>query len=141
MPIRTTKTAVTFASPFVLGDFDEVLPAGIYQVETDEELLEGLSFPAYRRKSTVIHLHAEAGHPGRMRSLQIDPKELDAALERDQRATTARVSRTHVKESPGKSTDTLRKEKKSTVKRPVEISASQDPKGWATRTRLQVGES
>jgi hypothetical protein len=89
-----------------------VLPAGIYQVEIDEELLEGLSFPAYRRKSTVIHLHAEAGHPGRTRSLEIDPKELDAALERDQRATTARVSRPHVKESPGKATDTLRKEKK-----------------------------
>jgi hypothetical protein len=75
---------VTFKRPFVLGDFDEVQPAGAYRVETDEELLEGISFPAYRRTLTLIHLHAQPGHPGRTQMLDIDPNDLEAALMRDQ---------------------------------------------------------
>lgn len=92
MAIRTTRTTVTFASPFVLGHFDEVLPAGMYNVETDAERLEGLSFPAYRRKLTLIQLHAESAHPGRMRSIEIDPCELDAALKRDEASAAVRVN-------------------------------------------------
>ena len=30
------------------------LPAGSYRVATDEELIEGLSFPVYRRVATMI---------------------------------------------------------------------------------------
>ncbi len=74
---------MTFRRPFVLGGFDEVLPAGAYIVETDEKLLHGISFPAYRRILTLVHLHAKPGHPGVTRVLTIDPSELDAALERD----------------------------------------------------------
>lgn len=84
MTIRTSKTTVTFAGPFELGELGEVLPAGAYEVETDEELLEGVSFPAYRRISTLIHLRASSGNPGHTRALVIDPTELDAALARDQ---------------------------------------------------------
>ena len=83
MTTRTSKKTVIFRRPFVLGGFDEGLPAGAYSVETDEELLEGISFPAYRRVLTVIHLQAKSGHPGLTRALTIDPNELDAALERD----------------------------------------------------------
>ncbi len=67
-----------------MGGFDEVLAAGAYIVETDEELLEGISFPAYRRILTLIHLPANPGHPGLTRTWTIDPDELDAALKRDQ---------------------------------------------------------
>lgn len=84
MTTRTSEKTVTFSNPFVLGGFDEVLPAGAYSVETDEELLEGISFPAYRRILTVIHLHTESSNPGLARTLTIDPNELDAALHRDQ---------------------------------------------------------
>lgn len=84
MMTRTHYTTVTFRKPFVLGGFDEVLPAGAYSIETDEELLAGISFPAYRRILTLMHLHAEPGRPGVERLLTIDPKELDEALERDQ---------------------------------------------------------
>jgi hypothetical protein len=59
MTIRTSKKTVIFRRPFVLGGFDEVVPAGAYSVETDEELLEGISFPAYRRILTLIQLHAQ----------------------------------------------------------------------------------
>ena len=37
---------------------DGVQPPGTYTVETEEELIEGLSFPAYRRKATVMLLPA-----------------------------------------------------------------------------------
>jgi hypothetical protein len=93
MTIRTTKKTVTFANPFILGNFDEVLPGGTYDVETDEEFLEGLSFHAYRRILTVIHLPAKSGHRGLARTLTIDPNELDAALKRDEASTAASAER------------------------------------------------
>jgi hypothetical protein len=93
MTTRTSKKTVTFRRPFVLGGFDEVLPAGAYSVETDEELLEGISFPAYRRILSVIHLHAKPGHPGLTQTLTIDPNELDAALKRDQAPAEIPVGR------------------------------------------------
>lgn len=74
---------MTFSRPFTLGGFDEELPAGAYSVETDEELLEGISFPAYRRILTLIHLHAKPNHPGVTQTVTIDPNDLDAALKRD----------------------------------------------------------
>ena len=91
MTTRTSKRTVTFRRPFVLGGFYEVLPAGTYNVETDEELLEGISFPVYRRILTVIDLHAKSGRPGLTQTLTIDPNELDAALERDRAPTEAPV--------------------------------------------------
>lgn len=89
MKTRTTKMTVTFRHPFVLDSFDEELPAGDYNVETDDELLEGISFAAYRRILTVIHLHPKSGRPGVTEALTIDPSELDAALERDRARTEA----------------------------------------------------
>ena len=84
MTIRTTEKTVTFKRPFVLGGFDEELPAGTYRVETDEELLDVVSFSAYRRVLTLIHLHPELGKPGLTRTVSIDPNALAAALARDQ---------------------------------------------------------
>lgn len=80
MTTRTTRTTVTFERPFVLGDFDEVLPAGDYAVEIDEEPLEGLSFTAFHRVRATIALHPTDAAPGRSRSLTVDPNALDAAL-------------------------------------------------------------
>ena len=93
MTVRTSKKTITFERPFVLNGLDEVLPSGAYCVETDEELLEGISFPAYRRISTLIHLHARPGHPGLVRTLTIDPNELDAAVERDRTPAAVPVDR------------------------------------------------
>ena len=108
MTIRTSKKTVTFRKPFVLGGFDEVLPAGTYSVETDEELLEGISFPAYRRILTVIHLHAKSDNPGLTRTLTIDPNELDAALKRDQAPAELRVGRNARQETPKGITESRR---------------------------------
>lgn len=83
MATRTTRLTVTFRRPFVLASFDRELPAGSYDIETDEERLDGISFPVYRRTLTVIRLHPSPDHPGATRTLSVDPNELDAALQRD----------------------------------------------------------
>ena len=57
---RTTTTIVIFAKPFQLGDEGEVCAAGTYKVEIDEELLQGLSFPAYRRTGAVMQRIADS---------------------------------------------------------------------------------
>lgn len=48
--------AVIFSKPFQLKGIDRILPAGNYRVVTDEELIEGISFPVYRRVSTMIFM-------------------------------------------------------------------------------------
>ena len=83
MTIRTTSKTVTFVRPFVLDGLDEVQPAGTYDVETDEELLDTVSIRAYRRVSTLVHLHALPSSPRVPRTVTIDPVELDAVLAED----------------------------------------------------------
>jgi hypothetical protein len=83
MTTRTTSTTVTFSRPFTLSGIDGIRPAGTYTVETDEELIQELSFPAYRRIATLLLLPS---HPGSVILAQIatiDPLELKAALESD----------------------------------------------------------
>ncbi len=87
MTVRTNKKTVTFKLPFVLEGSDEILPAGAYCVETDEELLEGISFTAYQRIRTVIRLQAQPKRPGVSRVLTIDPNVLEEAIKRDQVST------------------------------------------------------
>lgn len=81
MTVRTSRKTVTFAQPFALSGIDGVQPAGTYTVETDEELLPGLSFPAYRRIATLIVLRSRGGGP--VEVANIDPLELQAAQERE----------------------------------------------------------
>lgn len=83
MKTRTSEKTVTFRGPFALAGLDEVLPAGDYSVETEEELIEGISYAAYRRTATVLRLHATAGPSHLTRALTVEPDELDAALARD----------------------------------------------------------
>jgi hypothetical protein len=83
MATRISEKTVTFRRPFVLADLDEVLPAGDYCVETEEELIGGFSHAAYRRISTVLRLQAQSGLSHLTRAMTVDPEELDKALQRD----------------------------------------------------------
>ena len=51
---------MTFAHPFLLKGVDRILGAGDYRVVTDEELIEELSFPVYRRVATMIFVPADS---------------------------------------------------------------------------------
>lgn len=93
MSTRTSRKMVTFNKPFSLDGVGRSLPAGCYEVVTDEEMIEGLSFPVYRRIATMMLV------PGRLsRSVEmvtVDPDALRAALEREAEAdgTGARAAK------------------------------------------------
>jgi hypothetical protein len=82
MSIRTTRKMVKFTNSFSLVGVGRVLPPGVYEVVTDEELIEGLSFPVYRRLATMI-LAATQSSQSSIEMLTIDPQDLATAMKRD----------------------------------------------------------
>jgi len=61
MTIRSRRETVTFRHPFRIRSIERLLPAGAYEVITDEEAIEGLTFSAYRRIATMIVVPAAEG--------------------------------------------------------------------------------
>jgi hypothetical protein len=82
MIARSLSETVVFSKPFLLRGVDRILPAGDYKVVTDEELIEGLSFPVYRRVSTMIFVPAIQGASS-VEMVTIDPLDLRGTLDRD----------------------------------------------------------
>lgn len=83
MTRRTTSNTVTFAHPFLLKGVDRILAAGDYRVVTDEELIEELSFPVYRRVATMIFVPADSQNASSVEMVTIDPHDLQEAQDRD----------------------------------------------------------
>ena len=83
MTVGTTRKTVTFTWPFLLSGIAEVQEAGSYIVETSEELLQDLSFPACQRIATLIFLPARPSGASVDRVVRIDLAELGAAEKRD----------------------------------------------------------
>lgn len=83
MTERTTKTEITFTHPFHLKSLSEPLEAGTYRLVVDEELIEGLSFTAYRRVAIHLELPAISVAMTRRQFLQVSSAEIDEALARD----------------------------------------------------------
>ncbi len=82
---RTQRSTLVFARPFRLNGEPRPQPAGTYLVETEEELLEGLSFPAYRRIAMTITLQsARAGSV--VQALSVDKDDLARAHAADDHA-------------------------------------------------------
>lgn len=85
--VRTRSRIVNFVRPFRLAATDGPQPAGAYTVETDEEMIGSVSFPAYHRTATWIRLPSTVQHAGVPagldRVVNVDPTELDAALAHD----------------------------------------------------------
>ena len=79
MSIHTNRTSVAFIRPFAVMGREALQPAGIYTVETDEELLDGVPLPTCRRIGTSIFLPARPPKRGWAEVAQIDPRELEAA--------------------------------------------------------------
>jgi hypothetical protein len=83
MTIRTTRTTVSFSQPFKLKDLDDIQPAGDYLLDTDEELIEGLSRLAYQRVGTWLHLPSTSRPQSYTELVSVNPAELNAVLESD----------------------------------------------------------
>lgn len=84
MSMRTTSRTVVFARPFSLTGIAGPLPAGAYEIKTDEESIDSVSFLAYRRIATLLSV----SHRGETQWHSIEPTELDAALFIDARAAS-----------------------------------------------------
>ena len=54
MTTRSRMETMTFKQPFRIKGVERTLPAGTYEIISEDELIEGLSFPCYRRVSTFI---------------------------------------------------------------------------------------
>lgn len=79
MTSRTIDRIVTFQRSFVLSNADGPYPPGEYLVQTDEEMIDQLSFTAWRRVATMIHVRKG----GATQVLTIAPQDLDLILSRD----------------------------------------------------------
>ena len=82
MIARTQRRTVEFRRAFLLKGVDRILPAGKYDIVSDEELIEGLSFPVYRRVSTIIFVPA-AAQASAIEMVTVDPRDLQSAQDRD----------------------------------------------------------
>ena len=54
-----------------------------YAIDEDEELIDGISWLAYRRVATFIHLPALTSNSRTSQLIAIDHAELEAALQQD----------------------------------------------------------
>ena len=85
MTVRSRKETVTFQHPFRIKGIDRLLPAGGYEVLTDEEMIEGLSFASFRRVATMIMVPAAAPRGSAMEMISIssialsDAQRIDAS--------------------------------------------------------------
>lgn len=92
---------MTFSAPFRLSGFEELLSAGTYVVETDEGALKGQAHTGFRRIATTIRIRTGAT----IEHHQIDPWELEAALQRDRDAARDRPSRVEQPAEPSGRSD------------------------------------
>ena len=85
--LRSRREVVTFRPPFQIRGVDRVLPAGSYDVITDEEMIEGLSFAAFRRVATLIEVPAAVGRARELISIGSvdlsDAQRIDASRQDD----------------------------------------------------------
>ena len=82
MSIRTSRSTVNFKAAFSLRNVSGTLPPGAYEIETDEEIIEGNDRTVYRRIATLLYVRTA----GMTRTCTIDPQDLAAALARDRAA-------------------------------------------------------
>ncbi|MDU8912276.1 hypothetical protein [Aestuariicoccus sp. MJ-SS9] len=83
MNMRSTRSTVTFSNPFTLPGYPGELPAGDYEVLVEEELLQGLSFEAYRRTATYLTVRGKGTRARRSELRATTESDLKEALRRD----------------------------------------------------------
>ena len=90
MTIRSRRETVTFTHPVRIDGIDRVLPAGAYDVVTDEEMIEGISFPSFRRIATMIMVPGTSPHHKSLEMISISSIALAEAQHRDAMASDDR---------------------------------------------------
>lgn len=82
MTSRSRSDTIVFKHPFTIRSIGRELTAGNYEIVTDEDMIEGLSFASFRRTATMMMVPALSPR-GSMEMIAIDPAELTAAQDRD----------------------------------------------------------
>jgi hypothetical protein len=86
---RSRRETVHFRRPFRIRGVDRLLPPGAYEVITDDEMIEGISFPCYRRVATMIMVPGAAPRHSSMEMISIssvdlsDAQRIDASAPRE----------------------------------------------------------
>jgi hypothetical protein len=79
MTVRSRRETVHFRHPFYIKGIDRQLAAGAYEIITDEEMIEGLSFPSFRRVATMIMVPGAPPQRAAMEMISISPVDLSDA--------------------------------------------------------------
>jgi hypothetical protein len=85
MTTRSRRETVHFKHPFRIKGIDRLMPPGAYEVVTDEEMIEGLSFQSFRRVATMIMVPGIA--PSSTEMISIGSVDLSDAQRNDARAS------------------------------------------------------
>jgi hypothetical protein len=93
MTTRSRRETVHFKHPFRIKGIDRLLPSGAYEVVTDEETIEGLSFASFRRVATMIMVPTAAPRGSTMEMVSIGSVDLADAQRID--ASASHASSTH----------------------------------------------
>ena len=83
MTTRSRRETLTFRQPFRIKGIGRLLAAGDYEVITDEEMIEGLSFPSFRRVATMIMVPGAPPRSSSMEMLSISSVDLSDAQRND----------------------------------------------------------
>lgn len=83
MTARSRRETVHFKHPFRLKGVDRLLSPGAYEIVTDEEMIEGLSFPSFRRVATMIMVPGVAPRKSSMEMFAINSVDLSDAQRND----------------------------------------------------------
>tara|TARA_B110000977_G_C10797133_1_gene384839 strand:+ start:338 stop:610 length:273 start_codon:yes stop_codon:yes gene_type:complete len=83
---RKSETRIDFAHSFVIKSHNETFPAGSYVLESYDELIDGISFIAYRTLQTFMRISTAKNGVVTQRILEVDRAEIDAALLADTKA-------------------------------------------------------
>jgi hypothetical protein len=86
---RSRRETVTFRHPFRIKGIDRQLQAGAYEVVTDDEMIEGLSFPCFRRVATMIMVPGAPPHQQSIEMINISSVDLSNAQQADAVASNA----------------------------------------------------
>ena len=89
MTTRSRRETLHFKHPFSIKGVDRQLAPGAYEVITDEEMIEGISFPCFRRIATMIMIPGVTPRRSVMEMISIssadlaDAQRIDASMTHD----------------------------------------------------------